>query len=115
MADYALAEIIVESNDDLEIWSSIIVGFDDEKNLVVQLEYINYDDHEEDYVQKAVVDKMGAFLLAQQLRVALTDLPSALQKRFVVNHNAYVPSQVKTLFHEIVAFLRENRVVYVMK
>ena len=28
MADYALTEVIVESNDDLEIWSSIVVGFD---------------------------------------------------------------------------------------
>lgn len=115
MSDYALAEVIVESNDDLEIWASIVVGFDDDKSLVIELEYINYDDHTEDYVRKAVVDKMGAFLLAQQLRVALTDLPNALQKRFAVNHNAYVPSQVKALFHEIVAFLRGNRVVYVMK
>lgn len=115
MADYALTEVIVESNDDLEIWASIVVGFDDDKSLVIELEYINYDDHTEDYVRKAVVDKMGAFLLAQQLRVALTDLPNALQKRFAVNHNAYVPSQVKALFHEILAFLKENRVVYEMR
>lgn len=115
MADYALTEVIVESNDDLEIWSSIVVGFDYDKSLVVELEYINYDDHAEDYVHKAIIDKMAAFLLAQQLRVALTDLPNALQKRFAVNHNAYVPSQVKALFYEILAFLKENRVVYEMK
>ena len=38
-----LQEVIVESHDDFPIWSSVVVGFDDDKSLVVLLEHDDYD------------------------------------------------------------------------
>ena len=34
-----LQEVIVESHDDFPIWSSVVVGFDDDKSLVVLVEH----------------------------------------------------------------------------
>ena len=36
----ALEEWIAQSDDDLEVWASVSVGFDSEKELAVKLEYI---------------------------------------------------------------------------
>ena len=39
-----LKQVIVESNDDLEIWSSITVWEGARQELVIQLEFTDYDD-----------------------------------------------------------------------
>ena len=36
-------EWIAQSDDDFEIWASVRVGFDSEKELAVKLEYIDYE------------------------------------------------------------------------
>ena len=38
-------ELLVESDEDLEIGASLSVGLDDRNRMVVQLEYVYYDDH----------------------------------------------------------------------
>lgn len=74
----ALEEVIIESNDDLEIWSSIVVGFDVAKSLVIRWDYIDYDEHEYDFRQDAVIYKDDAFKISCFLHTKLTDLPNFL-------------------------------------
>ena len=52
-----LEEIIVESDGDLEIVSTIVVGFDDDKNFVVELETNDYEARRGNQRLWAVVEK----------------------------------------------------------
>ena len=70
-----LQEVIVESHDDFPIWSSVVVGFDDDKSLVVLLEHDDYDEPDYAYKVYATVDKRDAMGMARRLNVSLTDLP----------------------------------------
>ena len=51
-----LQEGIVEAHDDFPIWSSVVVGFDDDKSLVVLLEHDDYDEPDYAYRVYATVD-----------------------------------------------------------
>ena len=100
-----LEEWIAQSDDDLEIWASVSVGFDDDKNLVVKLEYIDYEESDNDYELKALIGLQDASRLSDKLDVRLTALPLAIKKLYVSNSNVLVPSQVEARFNSILKFI----------
>lgn len=109
----ALEEWIAQSDDDLEIWASVTVGFDDGKNLVVKLEYIDYDSKEYSYNRYAIVPLRSAYRLAEKLRVSLTALPSALKKRYGCRlSNSLVPSDIVFCFKEILDIINSYGIRY---
>lgn len=106
----ALLEVLAESDDDLEIWASLVVGFDAAKNFIVRFEYTNYEERARDYDIDLLVEPDEAFRLARLWRVRLVELPRACCERFG-RPNPYpqlVPSQVKRLFGALSDALREN-------
>ncbi len=106
----ALLEVLAESDDDLEIWASLVVGFDAAKNFIVRFEYTNYEERARDYDIDLLVEPDEAFRLARLWRVRLVELPRACCERFG-RLNPYpqpVPSQVKRLFGALSDALREN-------
>ena len=106
----ALLEVLAESDDDLEIWASLVVGFDAAKNFIVRFEYTNYEERARDYDIDLLVEPDEAFRLARLWRVRLVELPRACRERFG-RLNPYpqpVPSQVKRLFGALSDALREN-------
>lgn len=109
----ALEEWIAQSDDDLEIWASVTVGFDDGKNLIVKLEYIDYDKKEYSYNRYAIVTLRSACQLAEKLRVSLTALPSALKKRYGCCLSDFlVPSDIVTCFKEVLDFMNDYGIRY---
>lgn len=111
----ALEEVIIESNDDLEIWSSIVVGFDVAKSLVIRWDYIDYDEHEYDFRQDAVIYKDDAFKISCFLHTKLTDLPNFLFNEFGEPSNRFVPSEVEGLFKSILDFILDSGGHYILK
>lgn len=110
-----VGELIVESNDDLEIWSSIEVDFDMFKNLVISLEHINYDAREYDYTLDMIIDKEDALEMAAFLHTELINLPKVIFKKFGVQSNLFVPSEVEKLFKEIMDFVLDCGAHYKLK
>ncbi len=98
-------EVITESNDDLNIWASITVGFDTFGNLVVKKEFIDYDEHDRDRESYAVVDKDDVETMSRHLKTDKKALPAILFKKFGDTSNTMVPSDVEKLFGDIVDFI----------
>ena len=111
----ALEEWIAQSDDDLEIWASVTVGFDDDKNLVVKLEYIDYVENDNDYELKALIGLQDASRLSDKLDVRLTALPLAIKQRYVSHSNVLVPSQVEARFKSILKFITGYGIRYRLK
>ncbi len=106
----ALLEVLAESDDDLEIWASLVVGFDAAKNCIVRFEYTHYEERARDYDIDLLVEPDEAFRLARLWRVRPVELPRACCERFG-RPNPYpqpIPSQVKRLFGALSDVLREN-------
>ena len=61
-------ELLVESDEDLEIGASLSVGLDDRNRMVVQLEYVYYDDHRRDNTLYALLDQEETTTLADRDR-----------------------------------------------
>ena len=99
-----LEEIIIESNGDLEIVSTVVVGFDDDKNFVVELETNDYEVRRGNQRLWAVVKKEDALMLADYLKVKLTALPKTFDKKFGES-GAFVLSYVEARFKEILDFI----------
>ena len=109
-------EYILASDDDLEIASDIVVGFDDDKNFVVELIKTNYMvSHGGERRVRAVVDKEEALLLADYLNVRLTALPKCFDQRFGEFSNILKPSYVDAQFKEILEFILDCGVHYRLK
>lgn len=99
-----LEEIIVESGGDLEIVSTVVVGFDDDKNFVVELETNDYEFRCGNQRLWAVVEKEDALMLADYLKVKLTALPRTFDEKFGES-GVFVLSYVEARFKEILDFI----------
>ena len=106
-----LEEIIVESDGDLEIVSTIVVGFDDDKNLVVELETNDYEARRGNQRLWAVVEKEDALMLADHFKVKLTALPKVFDEKFGES-GAFVLSYVEARFKEILDFILDCGIHY---
>lgn len=101
----ALEEWIAQSDDDLEIWASVTVGFDSEKELAVKLEFVDYEDEENNSLVFAFVSFDDAYDMAKRLNVRLTELPKAIKRQCGRSSTTLVPSQVKACFKEVLDFI----------
>lgn len=109
-----LEELIIDSDGDMEIGSVVVAGFDDDKNLVVEL---HFSDYVSDYDRKtwAVVEKEDALEMAKHLEIRLTALPAEIGKRFGDSSDTAVPSEVEGVFKDILDFILECGVHYRLK
>lgn len=106
-----LEEIIVESNSDLEIVSTVVVGFDDDKNFVMELETNDYEARRGNQRLWAVVEKEDALMLADYLKVKLTALPKVFDEKFGES-GPFVLSYVEARFKEILDFILDCGIHY---
>ena len=107
-----LKQVIVESHDDLEIWSSITVWEGARQELVIQLEFTDYDDPDRETKTSATLDRDEAATLAKHLHITAEALPQALFDRYGDTSNLAVPSEVEALFQEILNFILDHGARY---
>lgn len=108
----ALEEWIAQSDDELEVWASVSVGFDSEKELAVKLEYIDYEEKGRNSLVFAFVSFDDAYELAKRLNVRLTALPSAINRRCGNTSTRLLPTQVEACFKEVLNFIVSCGVSY---
>lgn len=111
----ALEEWIAQSDDELEIWASVTVGFDSEKELAVKLEFVDYEDEEKSSFVFAFVSFNDAYDLAKRLNVRLTELPKAIKRQCGRSSTTLLPSQVEKCFKEVLDFLINCGIQYKLK
>ena len=66
-----MEQLVVSSDDDLEIWAGITVGYDDDKNFVIELAFEDYEDNSRNKVTRAVLDKHNTCLLCDRLGTSI--------------------------------------------
>lgn len=108
-------KIIVESNDEMEIWASVEAVIDKYGNLVLTLEYQDDSNHGRNNRTYAVIDGDELPLMERLLCVQRADIPGVLYDRFGDTSNRTVPSEVRKMFQDILEFLLDCGVRYRLK
>lgn len=98
---------IVASDDDCELWATVVAGFDNDKNFVVQFEEQLYTYPHTKWVERdtAILDRPNTETLSRRLRVPITSLPEAISDRFFDDYPSYSADDVKSFFQEILDFI----------
>lgn len=111
-----LEELLMETDPDLPVVATVIIGFDDNGRLVLKHESIDYEAPSESFAQYAVIEKQAAYTMARKLNVALTQLPAFVCRKFSVQPFCRaVPSEARALFKEILDFYIYNGIRYQLK
>lgn len=111
----ALERSIIETHDDYSVWRGINAGFDDDRNFVVEMEYVNYDEREPGCRTLAIVEGRDAYRLAHRNGVKLVELPELIENKFGESTGAALPSYVKEVFGRILDFIAGNGIRYTLK
>lgn len=108
-----LQETIICSDEDQPIVADISTGFDDRKNLVIKMEYTDYEDSRYDTTTIATVSFEDARTLAGRLRTNTLELPQVLADEFEGEPGIlYSTNDVKGVFKEILDFLVDYGIHY---
>lgn len=103
---------IVESNCEIEIFSSICVAWDILGNFIISLEYENYDYPRRNYTKKVKIDADDIDRVCKYLKTTKEQLPDALGEKFKYPYNLLVPSEVEGVFGEIIDMIIDSGVQY---
>lgn len=103
--DLTHAELIVESDEDLEIFSSLCAGFDDRGNLVIELDFDDLTSRHRKHLTYAILDGDETKILADSLHIPPQDIPARLRERFQCQWPIPVPSEVGDTFRDILNFI----------
>lgn len=105
-------ETIIESDEDLEIVSTIEAGYDYRKNFVVKYYCINYEKRRKVIDYTATVDEEDATKMAKHLKVDYYDLPKVLYNEFGDCTGTTTLSGIEYVFKEILEFILDCGVKY---
>ena len=105
----ALEEIIVDTHDDYTPWADCVVGFNDDGDLVIRYNLMDYDHRERSYTRDAVIKKDNALEVAQFLKVHLVKLPAHLENKFGQPLDSSTAGEVKIVFDDILNYISANK------
>ncbi|MCE9191231.1 hypothetical protein K0G46_06830 [Phocaeicola vulgatus] len=109
---FTLEELLIETDPDLSRVATIIIGFDDNGNLVLEYD-LDDDNPSESYVKNVVIDKQDAYTLAKNENVSLIHYPAYIAKKYSVQPFCQsVPSEAIALFEELLDYLASSGVKY---
>ncbi len=102
----AFGETLIYTHDDFNPWADVEVGFDDDANFIVLLDYTDYEEPSESYKKRLVLSRDEAFYLADKLGTTLTRLPKWFVREWGQENNTlYTASESVALFHDIKKYL----------
>lgn len=107
--------LIAESDGDMEIGAFIEAGFDILGNFIVKLSCTDYEYSKYDYEQSVVLDSDEYAKLARYLRVPCQELPVALGERCGDRSSLLVPSDVRSIFKDIIELILDSGARYKLK
>lgn len=103
---------IIESDEDLEIVSTIDAEYNSKSNLVIEYYCINYEKRRKVIDYTATVDKENTEKLAKRLKVNPIDLPQAIYDEFGDSTGVSRLSDIEYVFKEILDFIPDCGVKY---
>lgn len=113
---FALEELLIETDPDLTLAATMVIGFDDNGHLALEYRVTDCNSPLETCVKYVSVDKEDAYVLAKKVNVALTKLPNYICRRYGRRpFCATVPSEARALFREILDFYEYNGIKYRLK
>ena len=98
-------KIIIESDGDLEVVFTIVVGYDFMKNLILQYSCEDYEMGCNSSRYVATVDNDEVGIMANYLRVKSVDLPQVLYEKFGDSTGVSTLSDVERVFKEMLDFI----------
>ena len=108
-------KLIMESDNDQPICSSLTACFEENQGLAIVLEHEDYEEPEYNYKIKAAVDQQDTCLMAQNLKVFPSSRPSLLSNRFGNTSGTIAPSETEAVFKEILEFILDCGARYRLK
>ena len=97
----------------MPIVATVIIGFNEEGDLMLEYEIVNYDHPLESHIKNVVVDKQEAYILAKEVNISLTQLPAYIAKKYGVQPFCQsAPSEAIALFKEILGHFASSGVKY---
>lgn len=105
LCELSSSVMVAESDEDMEIGASVVAGIDRYGNLVVGMDFIDYEDHGRDYEQHAIVERELAEAMARRLGTRMERLPRLLADRCGDDSRILVPSQVEAVFQQTLEFM----------
>ena len=100
-----LEELLIETDPDLTLAATMVIGFDDSRHLALEYRVPACDDPWETQMNYVSVDHEDAYVLAKKVHVTLTGLPGYICKRYGVRPLCQtLPFQARALFEEILDF-----------
>ena len=94
---------IAMSHEDFDTWSTLTVGFNYTKSLVICLTFYDYKNVQ--HHTYAIIEKDEAMAMSEHLDVKLTDLPQTICKHCGDTSYVFVPSDVEELFKDVLDFI----------
>lgn len=103
---------IIESDEDLEIVSTIAAEYNSKNNLVIEYYCINYEKKRKRIDYTATVDKANTEKLAKHLNINPINLPQVIYDEFGDSTGASRLSDIEFVFKEILDFILDCGVKY---
>ncbi len=94
---------VFNSHEDFSVYEAIYVGYDDNLNLVIICEHIDYDEPDYDCATYAILSKYEATRLAKRFKATLLNLPLEIANSMSEWDEIVcpVPRDVRNCFKEI--------------
>lgn len=100
-----LQELLIETDPDLTLAATMVIGFDDNGNLALEYRISDCNIPLEKRIKYVTVDKDDAYVLAKKVHVTLTGLPAYISKRYGIRPLCQGgPSKARVLFEDILDF-----------
>ncbi len=106
-----LEENIIHVHEDLDPWGSMGVGFDDKRQLVVEMSYSNLSDRFDrrvEYDKRIIISRKGTEKLIDRLNTTLLGLPKEFADEFAYyeeDEDSWNVREVFEIFNEILNYL----------
>lgn len=111
-----LEELLIETDPDLTLAATMVIGFDDNGDLVLEYTITDCNAPLETRIKYVSVNKEDAYILAKKVKVALTKLPNYIYRRYGKRPLCETdPSEARALFGEILDFYKYNDIRYQLK
>ncbi len=108
-----LSETIIGVHDDLSEWAIIGAGFDDDKNFVIEMSYSDIDnDISRRWDKRIIIDIKDIDPLLHRMNTTLLKLPCAFQKRYGVEGDVWMVSEVIETFNAMLDYIKQLKVRY---
>ncbi len=117
MSELLLEHHIISNHDDDSAWAALSVGFNDDKYLVFDMVYDEFDDYEpgQKWYKQIVVDDKGIDILRTKLRKPLMQLPEYFGEHFGYDGDAHRADDVIETFYSIEHYLSAMHIQYTTK